>query len=195
MIKAVIFDYGGVIAWKGEFASTYGVNEQKVVDSCGPLMEEFRTGRMTEEDFWKKLSAFLHEPIRLNKYEFWRAGYEKNFFEDPEMLDFIKTLRAKGIKTALLSNTIVPHLEITKKHNDLKDFDVAIFSCEVGLSKPHPDIYVLTAEKLEMRPEECIFVDDRERNLAPARDIGMKTVLARNPKQVIMDVSAMLDKS
>ena len=56
------------------------------------------------------------------------------------------------------------------------------------MMKPEPEIYSLAVNKLEIKPEECIFVDDKEENLVPANKMGMKTVLAKNPKQIIKEV-------
>jgi putative hydrolase of the HAD superfamily len=60
------------------------------------------------------------------------------------------------------------------------------------MRKPELKIYRLTLKKLKVKPEECIFIDDKEKNLKPAKKLGIKTVLAKNPKQVIRDVCKIL---
>lgn len=56
-------------------------------------------------------------------------------------------------------------------------FDAVVISDRVGLRKPGPEIYQLTASLIGLPPGECLFVDDTERNLPPARDLGMGTLL------------------
>ena len=55
-------------------------------------------------------------------------------------------------------------------------FDAVVISDLVGMRKPEPEIYLLTAERLGLPPQECLFVDDTERNLPCAADLGMGTV-------------------
>lgn len=116
-----------------------------------------------------------------------------DFYLYPEMIDFIIELKEKGFKTAVLSNTIESHKIAIESRNGYKDFDAVVLSCDCGLEKPDPKIYKLTAEKLGVKPEECIFIDDIKENLMPARKLGMKTILARNPKQIIKDVNEIIN--
>jgi putative hydrolase of the HAD superfamily len=196
MIKAVIFDYGGVIgqgySWKDDIALAYDLKQEEVNPKMDLLMGDFRDGAITESEFWKKLSDSLGKSVPENASRLWRADYEKSFAEHEEVLDFVKELKSKGIKTAILSNTIIPHLEIMKQHNTLADFNVTVFSCEAGMSKPDPRIYMFTAEKLGAGPEECIFIDDLEKNLAPAKELGMEVILAQSPAQIIEAVKGIL---
>lgn len=197
MIKAVIFDYGGVIkkshSCQNEIFLAFELKREEAIRFPKFLMDDFRKGKITEESFFEKLSLFFKKPIPQNSHNLWRNCYKKTFFIFPEMLEFIEKLKRKGIKTAILSNTIMPHLEIIKKHTEFKGFDVIIFSCEVGLAKPDPEIYRLIVKKLNVNPTECVFIDDLKKNLIPAKKIGMQTILAENPNQVIRDISTLLE--
>jgi putative hydrolase of the HAD superfamily len=108
------------------------------------------------------------------------------------MRRFVKEVRSKGIKTAVLSNTIESHAEVIKNHGGYKNFDVVMLSNRVKLRKPEPKIYLLVVRRLKVKPRECIFVDDRKEFLKPARRLGIRTVLARNPRQVIHDIRKIL---
>ncbi len=196
MIKAIIFDCGGVIKsshkYEGEIALAYEISSEAVAEAIKPLMEDFWKGLISENNFWKKLSTCLKKPVPENKNILWRKSYKETFFVYQEMIEFIKRIKKQKIKTAILSNIAIPHLEIIKNNIDLANFDTVIFSCEVGLAKPDSKIYLLVTQKLDEKPQECIFVDDLEENLMPAEKLGMKTILAKNPQQVIKDVSAIL---
>lgn len=83
--------------------------------------------------------------------------------------------RAAGVRTALLSNswgdTDYP-AGLLEDH-----FDVVVISGEVGIRKPDPRIWTMTCERLGLDAEDCVFVDDLERNLEVARSLGMQGVL------------------
>jgi epoxide hydrolase-like predicted phosphatase len=195
MIKAVIFDYGGVILKSPRciesIARVYKVPKEVVAKKMRPILDLFQKGVITENKFWQKLSLVLRKPIP-NKKDLWRECIEKDFHIYPEMRRFVKKIRSQGIKTAVLSNIIKPHIGVIKKHLGYKDFDDVILSCRIGMKKPEPRIYLLTVKRLKVKPKECIFIDDRNKFLKPAKRLGIKTILARNPKQVIHDVYNIL---
>ena len=197
MIKAVIFDFGGVIRKSSTFcvrdiAAVYGISKKILIQKMKRSLEPFRKGLISESQFWKELSSDLNKPMPRNKNHLWRRGYEKSYYIYPSIVSFAKKLRARGIKTAILSNTITPHVEIISKKKSYKGFDVVVFSCNEGLQKPEPEIYLLIAKRLDVKHKDCIFVDDRKENLKPAKKLKMKTVLATNPRQTINEISKII---
>ena len=197
MIKAVIFDYGGVVL-KSPYSSmesiaiAYGTSTKIVIQKMQPSLKLFQKGIINENQFWKRLSSVLKKTVPKNKEDLWRKGFEETFYIYPEIISFVQKLKARGIKTAVLSNTIKPHTDTIIKHDGYKDFDIVILSREVNLRKPDSEIYLLTIKQLGTKPEECVFIDDKDENLRPAKKLGMKTILAKNPKQVINDVSRII---
>ena len=200
MIKAVIFDYGGVIKKAHglfeDIAGLYKLPEEDVLskrEEIRPVMRKFDRGLVGEEEFWEKISEILGhsipEDITNIVREVQRETYRKDFVFFTEMLEFNKELRARGIKTAILSNILIFQAEVIREKEGYKDFDAVILSYEEGLIKPEDlDFYHLAPKRLGLKPEECIFIDDKEENLPPAQSIGIKTVLFKNPQQAIKDV-------
>ncbi|MCL2300116.1 MAG: HAD-IA family hydrolase [Firmicutes bacterium] len=100
---------------------------------------------------------------------------------EPEILDTLRALKARGDRLCLVSNadtidalpwTATPLAPL---------FDHAVFSCDVHLQKPDPEIYLLAARRMGARPEACVFVGDGGSNeLAGAKAVGMRTVQARH---------------
>jgi len=198
MIKAVIFDFGGVIKANDNLslrniASAYKISQQDLIKEIKPHIKLFQENLLTENQFWNKLSLSLGRPIPKNKNKLWINGYETNFYIYPEIIDLVKKLKNNRIKTAVLSNTIKPHVNIIDKFGGYNHFDVVILSTRVKLSKPNPEIYLLSAKRLAVKPEECIFIDDRKENLVPAKKLGMRIVLAESPKQIIKDIYQILN--
>lgn len=99
----------------------------------------------------------------------------------PNALDMLSHLKEEGYKTGLLSNCSheIPVMWIETAFAPL--IDVAVFSRSVGMRKPDPCIYKLTAERLGVRPEECIFVGDGgSEELSGALNVGMRPILIRH---------------
>ena len=93
----------------------------------------------------------------------------------PAMYDTIRTLRAAGFSTALLSNSWgcdeYPRADFPGL------FDAVVLSGEIGMRKPEKEIFLYAAQTLGLGPAECVFVDDMEANVAAAQACGMTGVL------------------
>lgn len=93
----------------------------------------------------------------------------------PAMYDTIRTLRAAGFSTALLSNSWgcdeYPRADFAGL------FDTVVLSGEIGMRKPEKEIFLHAAETLGLAPAECVFVDDMAANVAAAQACGMTAVL------------------
>ena len=87
----------------------------------------------------------------------------------PEVIDLIKRARASGVLVAALSNSWGAGAYNPDSGWDLNSiFDAVVISDRIGMRKPEPGIYLLTAERLGLPPAECVFVDDTERYLPDA---------------------------
>jgi len=199
MIKAVIFDYGGVL--KKEFPlpmeiiEIYGIAEEELLslkNETIPLHRLLNQGRIIERDYWQEISKAIKKPMPKDWEKLSREIYEKYFSLETELLKFARDLKKLGLKVAVLSNIAEFQAEIIRKHAGYEGFDIVVLSYEEKTDKPEKDIYLSTIKRLKVKPRECIFIDDRERNLLPAEELGMKTVLAKNTKQIIKDVRAMI---
>ncbi|OXB64158.1 hypothetical protein ASZ78_002088 [Callipepla squamata] len=94
----------------------------------------------------------------------------------PIMAEAVQCIRAEGLKTALVSNSFrLPNgerfLPLDQKH-----FDVIVEAYREGKCKPDPHIYKLCLERLDVRPQESIFLDNSSQNLKAAAQLGIKTV-------------------
>jgi epoxide hydrolase-like predicted phosphatase len=92
----------------------------------------------------------------------------------PAMYQLIRDLRARGVRTALLSNSWGPTGYPREDFPHL--FDAVVISGEVGMRKPEPRIFRHAAELLDLEPEHCVFVDDLEANVTAAVGCGMTGV-------------------
>lgn len=97
----------------------------------------------------------------------------------PAMYDLIRALRAKGVRTAVLSNSWGTD---GYPRDDLAAlFDVVVISGEVGMRKPEPRIFLHAAALLGMEPARCAFIDDIQANVDAAIACGMTGIRHTDP--------------
>jgi putative hydrolase of the HAD superfamily len=74
-------------------------------------------------------------------------------------------------------------------------FDAVVISGEVGMRKPEQRIFELTLQRLSLTPAECVFVDDQDRNISAAQQLGITGVLHREYESTLADLEALFDRS
>jgi len=198
MIKAVIFDYGRVLIkilpdeeYLKIFARAFGVSLTQFKKVSPPYFRPLDRG-LPEEKFWPKLAKALKRSVPEKAATIFVKPFLKALVFYPEVFALVRLLRQKGIKTAVLSNNMLTQAQLLKERGGYQDFDEVILSCWVGLRKPDPAIYKLTARRLAVKCTECLFIDDNEKYLIPAKKLGMQTILAKNPQQVVKEVLNIL---
>jgi putative hydrolase of the HAD superfamily len=174
MIKAVIFDCFGVLVGQG-FAYTYslaGGDPSRDREFVKGILGQANLGLITEDSFDEAVSSRLGISIAQ-----WRQAISRSELPDEQLLDYIKGLR-QNYKTAVMSNTNTGVLSIKIGEAKLIEcFDEVIASADVGVVKPDPRIYELTAKKLGVNLNECVFVDDRQVFVEAGESLGMKGIL------------------
>jgi epoxide hydrolase-like predicted phosphatase len=108
---------------------------------------------------------------------------------EPPLLTALRKAKEQGLKTALLSNADGWWQPPTAWQGL---FDATIISGEVGLAKPDPEIYLLTATKLNLEPAECVFVDDLAINVKGAAEAGMVGVHHRSTRSTLEELEILL---
>ncbi len=112
---------------------------------------------------------------------------------DDELVEYVRTLH-KTYKTAMLSNSADDlRQRIAKKWHFEDAFDLMIISAEEGMAKPDPRIFRLALDRLGVEGAEAIFVDDVQRNINTAVEVGMLGIRFQNPDQVRADIARLLD--
>jgi putative hydrolase of the HAD superfamily len=109
------------------------------------------------------------------------------------IIDLVKRARAAGVKTAALSNSWGTGYYDPYVGWGLDElFDAVVISDRVGLRKPDPAIYELTASKISLAPGDCLFVDDTEANLPAARELGMGTLFFTGADGEVAEIERLL---
>jgi len=191
MAKGIIFDYGGVFSIETnlkEFAKMYAQKLGADPDTFWKVLDEnwqkAKINEMNSQLFWKNLAEFLN----IDK-DILRKDLMDYFGFRQEVLDLVKKLK-ENYKLAMISNQIEDWLEEVIEQHKLNDFlDVITTSYRFGKAKPDQGIFRETIEKLDLKSEEIIFIDDQEKNLSPAREVGMKTILFKDTEQLINELN------
>ncbi len=173
MIKAIIFDCFGVIITDSLLAMTNELasRDPDAARQVSAIIKANNRGLIDPDDSNRQIAALLG--LSLEAFQGRKYGGE---VKDQAMLDFIAALRPR-YKTAMLSNVGGGSLDRRFTAEEFnRCFDTVVASGEIGYAKPEPEAYLITAERLCVEPEECIFVDDREHYCQGARDAGMRAI-------------------
>jgi putative hydrolase of the HAD superfamily len=122
------------------------------------------------------------------------AAVASGFGPRPEMLDAIRAIRARGLRTAALTNNwrAEPGEGIDAALERAHLFDVVVESAVEGVRKPEPAIYELALARLGVPPAACVFLDDLGINLKPARAMGMTTIKVGDPLAALRELEGVL---
>jgi epoxide hydrolase-like predicted phosphatase len=194
MIKAVLFDFGGVLSEGGKkgfiaqtIAELYGV-DPAIVD-IGDLHHMMRRGQGTEKLFFEELNTRYHGRVTKEMFLDKAHGYT---VPSEEVYTLAEQLRSKGIKTGILSNVFAMSAERLRQEGRYDGFEPLVLSCYEGSAKPEEAFYHTAIEQTGVRPEEILFIDDQEKCIPPAQKLGMHTILAVSPQQIVDDTKALI---
>ncbi|MGA7244799.1 MAG: HAD family phosphatase, partial [Terracidiphilus sp.] len=135
-------------------------------------------GKLTGLQFWQNLNrdAKLNlDAAAIDELNLWDARMWTT--QDPAMLAWQQQLKQNGIRTAILSNmgdTVLENIE--REFDWLPRFDVLVWSYQHKMAKPDPAIYRLALDQLGTRPEETLFIDDKQANIDAARALDIVAI-------------------
>ena len=198
VIRAVIMDLGGVLEitpaaeaikkWETELALAPGDLNSRLRD----VWADGTIGSVSEQEVHHAIQTILHldgERTAAFMDDMW-AEYLGTL--NVELVEFFASLRPR-YRTAILSNSFVGAREREQDRYQVEDMaDLIIYSHEVGMAKPDPQIYRLVCERLDVRPDEAIFVDDTEIAIEAARKVGLQAIMFRDNEQAIAEIQAHL---
>jgi len=204
--RAIICDFGGVLttplgnsfaAWSRES----GIPLEDLGDAMAAAAERhgehplfmLEKGLLDQGEFTRRLELELGGERRLDTMV---DVYFKYLERNPETIGYMRELRDRGLRTALLTNNVrewEPTWRAMLPEID-EIFEVVVDSAFVGMRKPEPEIYTLTVERLGggIEPADCVFVDDMAINCDAARELGMTAVVFENAEQTRIEVEAAL---
>lgn len=206
MISAVFFDFGGVV-----LSSPFEAFNQFETENRIPL-DTIRSINATNPDdnAW----------ARLERNEVDAEGFDRLFSQEaaelgyriggrdvlrlihgdirPEMVTAIERIKSHGLGIACLTNNVSsrPGYTPTKRDHDVAEvmelFDEVVESSVVGVRKPEPEFYRIALERMNVEPQDVVFLDDLGVNLKPARAMGMTTIKVNQADQALAELETVI---
>lgn len=181
MIKAIIFDVGGVLVrtedrssrreWENELGLSDWQADEVVFNS--DMGRRAQLGEVTDEALWQWIGEHLQLEDRLEKF---RTGFWAGDRLDKALVATIRKLRRSHM-TAIISNaTDALRLTLSERLKIDDAFDLIVISAEEKVMKPDALIFQRTLERLGCEPSEAVFIDDFAHNIEAAKALGMKTI-------------------
>jgi putative hydrolase of the HAD superfamily len=202
MLCGVILDFGGVFTRVGPREAVLRRCEAQLHLLPGALTDllfgsehwyALSTGRIGADEYWQQVCSALggRVPPALTPFQYNAFAYEEL---NRRMVAVGRQLH-RSYRTALLSNATLCLEALLAELGLIDLFDVVINSARVGLRKPDPEIYRITAARLGLEPVECLFVDDKERNTEAARRLGMQSITFRSAAHLTRQLKLLLGTS
>ncbi len=194
MVKAIIFDWGGVLCEEtalgliSYFSKALQVAPGPLVSAFRPFLPAFQKGEISEDDLWQGMCVVLKIERPYNQ-SLWGDALRAIYVPNMEMFALASRVKDKGYTVGLLSNAEMAAMAFFHEQGYAM-FDAAVFSCAEGTRKPEQRIYEIALERLNVKAHEAIFIDDRADFIAGAQRLGIHTILFKDHEQVRQELSS-----
>ena len=194
-IKAIIFDAGGVLFNSATSLFSEPINyitrisgapKEKVNKVYREVIKEYESHKVDKEGLWTEITEKLGVKLPYSGQDPIAYGFKK-FKADKEVLALINKLKL-NYKVALVSNANAVEASTPQAQSLYKEFDEVVLSFKIGERKPHPKIYTTVFDRLGVKSEESVFVDNTLENVEEAKALGMKGILFKNANQLKEDL-------
>lgn len=185
-IQAVIFDLDGTVIdsmwmWEAidiEYLARFNIPFEK------SYQQDIEGMSFNETAVYFKNRFMLPDSLEVIKQDWNNMAYHKYKHEvEPKagVVQFLQSLKKAGIKTGIGTSNSAGLCRTILESKKLDGyFDAVHTSDEVGAGKPAPDIYLLVAESLGVRPAECLVFEDLYQGICAGHNAGMKTCAVRD---------------
>ena len=197
MIKAVVFDIGSVLeviddaVFPVPFETRLGLAPGTVV-AAADFDGAAGLGEITEDEIrrhWQRRLGLSDAQAAELMADYWR-WYVGSL--DQPLVDWFAAVRGRGLKAGILSNSGPGAREAERCWGFEEMTDDIVYSHEVGLAKPDPAVYALTAARLGVAAREIVFLDDVATNVAAARAAGWHAVLHEETVRSIAELERII---
>ena len=209
MIKAVFWDFGGVVTSspfeafnKFEKDNSLPVDFLRLVNSTNPDSNAWALLERNEIDLNKFDSLFelesrsLGHPVKGKEVIALLKGQVR-----PEMINALKKIKGNYVQACLTNNIqsmgdsgFEGNVSASGKHEEVMGmFDFVFESSKENIRKPDPEFYLRACERGNVSPTEVVFLDDLGINLKPAKALGMFTIKVINPQDALNELEDLID--
>jgi putative hydrolase of the HAD superfamily len=178
-----IFDFGGVvIKWKNNnpifdyIADRYGLPRAEMRRAFELALPRLETGEVSMRDFLEEVLGEFGKSLRKGDSpdELWALPFERLVKFRKGTVELVRSLRRRGYRVYLFSNTSRPHAELVRRKGWDRLFDRFLSSCELRCMKPSATAFGRVLAEIGAKPSEVVFIDDKEENVEGAKDFGIR---------------------
>ncbi len=178
MIRGIIFDCFGVL-YRGSLTHLSELAAPEDRQAVYDLSHASDYGYISHDDYFRQLADLVNKaPQEVEDI------IRERHIRNDAMVALARELR-KTYKVGLLSNVgqgVMKELFSPDEQREL--FDAVVLSSDVGMVKPHPEIYEYMSRQLHLLPEECLMIDDIAENIEGAGRAGMQGIVCISADQV-----------
>jgi putative hydrolase of the HAD superfamily len=197
-IRAVIFDYGGVLVqtrqqepravWERQLGMAPGTLTRLVHDA--QVWVDAQRGVITTEAHWQTVGTTLG--LTATDLTALRSAFYRGDVLNTDLLAYVEHLRHAGIRLGLLSNFSTDLRTMLGQQDLLWRFDHIAISAEIGIMKPAAAAYETILAMLELEAPACVFVDDLPTNVAAAQALGLHGIVFRDTVSCLAELERVL---
>jgi len=198
-IRAVILDYGMVLCRRpslehiDRIAQIFGVDHATFWQLYEKNRGAYDKNEIDGKEYWSRFASNTNTHLAdsaLEQLLHWDIEMWSNL--EVPLLTWASSLRGAGFQTALLSNLHLRFSCYLRASSEwLRLFDHLIFSSEVRLIKPDPAIFLYCLKALDVKPQETLFIDDRDANVETALAMGVRAIKYESVVQLEADLKAL----
>ena len=196
-VRHIFFDIGGVLGsngWDREqraaAAQHFGLDVTAVEDGHGEAVAMLEQGRMPLDEYLRCTVFHRPRPFEPATFKAFMLAQSTPF---PETIDLAQALARTGrYRLMTINNESAELNQYRLEQFGLRDIFTTFFSsCWVGILKPARRIYEVALAISQAEAADSVFIDDRERNLEPARALGMRTIRFTDALGLRQELAAM----
>ena len=196
-VRHIFFDIGGVLGsngWDREqraaAAQHFGLDVTEVEDRHEEAVAMLEQGRMPLDEYLRCTVFHRPRPFEPATFKAFMLAQSTPF---PETIDLARALARTGrYRLMTINNESAELNQYRLEQFGLRDIFTTFFSsCWVGILKPARRIYEVALAMSQAEAADSVFIDDRERNLEPARTLGMRTIRFTDAPGLRQELAAM----
>jgi putative hydrolase of the HAD superfamily len=196
-LQAVIFDYGEVLSGPPDaqahrnLLAIAGVPEEAFEKAYWVHRLDYDADILDGQTYWQAVARDTGVSFSVKQIgQLLEQDAIMWMNLNPAMIAWIPRIKEAGFRLGILSNMGFGVLDYMRPRFPwLAQFDYLTFSCDLGIVKPDPAIYLYTVKKLRVAPDQALFIDNLEKNITGAEAVGLHAALFQNVEQLQEDLS------
>lgn len=196
MISTILFDWAGVLTTGkytqsilDELKQTKNILIEEIYHDFDNLVSEIMRGNLTFHDFVAKVNKDFNLDTDMEQM---KKVFNDAIHPNYATIEYVKALKPHYILAILSDNDAVTVSNLKNHHSEMLDlFDKKYFSFDLGCTKPDPQIFQKVIKDLRVQASECLFTDDKLKNVEGARKVGLNAIQFININQLKNDFAKL----